>query len=130
MRSLLIPGLVMLVGCSKEAPVESVGGPDFSTPEAAAKTCFKACADKDADLLSKCFSKDCEREFKALVDRKADARMLGELCEMFSKASVTEAKVSEDGKTAVVKVKLEWSGRKSESLEMSREGEDWKIRGF
>jgi uncharacterized protein YyaL (SSP411 family) len=101
---------------------------DFSNPRAAVATFLKACNAEDADLLSRCFSKECEKEFASLRDKTASVKEIRELKEFFEGASILEVK--EEGTSARVRVKLEWRGRGEETLHLTKEADRWLIFGF
>ena len=103
---------------------------DFSTPEAAVSTFIRGAAKKDIEILSQCFSSDAEKEFHAIIAKDVSEKDLGELEQMFGRASVTEAVMKAGATSAAVKVKLEWEGRPDETLNVVKEGADWKIQGF
>lgn len=122
-------------GQAEAAAGEEAGGKpadaeaDFSSPEAAARTFFRACADKDEDLLSRCFSPDAPGEFGAIVEKKVDEKMLGELASMFQDASVVSSEKDGEGE-ARVKVKLPNFRRGEETLRMVEKDGAWKILDF
>ena len=118
-------GLLAACSSTQEAPK-----PDWSTPDHATKTFFRACEEMDLDVLAECFSTNSEREFKPLRDKTANDAMLEDLRDMFTGAEILDVDIFEDGKSCAVKVKLNWSGRKSETLNLVREGDAWRIRGF
>ncbi len=103
---------------------------DFSTAEAAAKTFIAAAGAENLDILSQCFSKSCEGEFKMIQNKTAKGESLHELGQMFTGATVTGTRAGDGPNSMIVDVKLVGGSRNKESLNMVKEGETWKVVGF
>ena len=103
---------------------------DFSTPEATVNTFITAGAAKDVDALSMCFSMTVEKEFAGFAAKEATEEDLRLLAEMMSTASVVQTSMKAGGTSAAVEIKMNWEGRTEETINVVKEGEDWKIQGF
>ncbi len=136
---MIVPMLLFAVGCDSPEPAGDAsdqGGQDgaapvevaLDTPAAAAETFIRAAENEDADGLARCLAEDAEGEFRPLAEGSASAEMLGELADMFEGASVEDTETS-DG-TASVEVKLPNHPRGRETLNLVKEGESWRVRGF
>lgn len=116
---------VFTFGCGGEFKANGSG---FSTPDAAVTTFFEAAETKDVEVLSVCFSKNSDGEFRSLVEKTTSDEMLDELRDMFQGATITSTDASDQ--EAVVEVALPNFDRGEETLNLVKEGDAWRIRGF
>ncbi len=131
--------LLCLAGCGSSQPAKEPaagGGADrggagqasFETPRAAAETFLRAAEDGDAELLRQCMARDAEGEFRPLAEGTASGETLGELGGMFADGSVRATETA--GKTAQAHVELPSHRRGRETLNLVKEGDVWRVRGF
>lgn len=98
---------------------------DFSTPKAAIDTFISAAANRDAELLSKCFDADSPKEFLKFRDKTASQKDLDELAQFVQGAKITG--LEEAGNAAEVSVQF---NERNEQIAMKKTAEGWKIVDF
>jgi TPR repeat protein len=109
-------------------PVQATAKPDFSTPQAALRTFFRACDARDAKLLSQCISIHAQGEFEPLLNQTAPPKLIDALQAMFKGATITGTDTAGEA-GYILLVKLPARGDE-EAIELHKDKDGWKILDF